>query len=248
MVSRAERMVSADWCGLLPQEASGLYALREDLRRKGERLKILKCQSIGPLTLISFSKKLDGDWFGKIRRATEIVLKGIEWQRMFFRDCCGDLLFVLDEPALGMWGELDKEQRTALRESYSYLYVRIAEAGGFLGLHCCGRFNPEFLCLPAELLSFDAMKVSMEDLTAENTRDLWREAGRRGVVLAPGVFPAAGGSSDECKKGYELSAEFRAALARIAGYNDRQILLAANCGHANASPAWLELIYSSVPR
>ena len=243
MVNRAARVLRESWSGYAPSEALGLYSLRHYLDLRGVKLPILKCQVGGPLTLVEYSRELSENWDDALQVATDICLEQIHWQITFFEGLTERLLFVIDEPALGKWNDLGERCQSRIVDAFSSIYVQVSERNCFLGLHSCCPFDHNILSLPVELYSFDALaKPGL--LSAESAQQDWQGAIRRGMVLAPGVFPACP-DSDAFEVLLQTGLKQYALLKQALPENpDRtQLLLAANCGHAGSSESWIEYLY-----
>jgi len=242
MLNRARGALSSSWKGYSPAEAAGLYALRDRLKKEKRSLPLLKCQVLGPLTFVMFVHDFDEGRDEALTLAGELCLRQIEWQQQFLAETGSALLFVLDEPALGWWNVASPDAREKLREVYSTLCVGLSERRLYLGLHACSAFHPGFLNLPLDLLSFDAgpdfaRKLFQQDLAANLSA-----AAARGLVLAPGVFPAFIESDLETFHQEGLS-RFESLKALFSPDGDAVALLSASCGHAGASLEWLDTLY-----
>ena len=247
ILSRAERVLSEQWAGYAPSEALGLYSMKHYLRERGIVLPLLKCQATGPLSVLEYSRALSGrNWEEAIDTAVAVCLRQIEWQMQFFEGLCESLLFVIDEPALVKWRELDEGRQARIIEAYSTIYVSVSERGGFTGIHSCCEFSRDLLAFPIDLYSFDASSIDPALMCGSAPREGWEGALRHGMILAPGVFPAVLEShyEEHIECGLAIYGEIWRALTPSLPENRRQLLLAANCGHGTASLEWVTALYA----
>ena len=244
-LNRAERSLAPGWSGYLRSEAGGLYALAEALRAMSYRPQVIKCQLLGPLTFALHARGLPGGFEERLNIALERCARQIEWQQAFLGPSADRLLFVADEPGFAAWNGIKERERALVREAYSYLYVRVAELPGFLGMHCCAAFQPALLGLALDLLSFDAWDGPAEKIFAPDLRPLWREALDRGLTAVPGVFPAL--CRDDFRqarqRGEEIHQRILGIFADLNPGRDAPSMCSAACGHAGASVEWVEFLY-----
>jgi len=249
-LSRSVRALDTSWFGYEASEASGLFALRKKLERSDFRPALLKCHVLGPLTFLKHFQNPSSNFSQAVRPALEGCLKQIEWQMSFLSDFKLPLLFVLDEPELSRFNELSFVEKERLREAYTYLYVSVSERGGYLGVHNCGTFEIEALCLPFDLISFDAIGDAQLLEEAITTAE-WSRAIERGLVVVPGVFPALRDKDflETKLRGEALYAKWRKFVEEKSGptnvlqARNTGLLCSANCGHANSSLEWVEELF-----
>jgi hypothetical protein len=253
MVNKAKRAGLDSWAGYTEEEASGLYELHKRLRDERSKLPLIKLHALGPLSHMQYTRppapvdQQSGITFepDSPQRALQACLKQIEWQVKFLEDRAEQFLCVLDDPGLDIWPRLSEQQRGDILTAYSYLYVRIAELGGFLGLHSCTFFHHDLLRLPAELLSFDLVRRGVPEVFSEGTLPLWLDVLARGVVLAPGIAPGVNTEKPKTEL-MQAGARWSAIQELFAGKPqvlNRQFLMSANCGHVTAQPAWIKALY-----
>lgn len=134
-------------------------------------------------------------------------------------------------------------KRAELRDAYSFLHAAVSELRCFLGIHTCSAFSTEFLEFPFELISFDLLSTGSETVFADQNLGAWQSALRRGVVIAPGTYPACIDSDPVLALNAGRSL-FNAAQASIQALRPEALVLqSATCGHAGASNRWLQALY-----
>src|SRR5690606_29534277 len=157
--------------------------------------------------------------------------------------CASRLLFFVDEPALRHWDRQDPALRDALREAYSYLCVHLGEAGHYFGVHTCAPFHEELLSLPFEAYAFELLEDSPGSAEEEESLS---EALRAGKVLVLGAYPAVCDSAFErhLTEGDARVARFLHVFREEWMSRPSQFLWSAQCGHAQAPLAWLDVLYA----
>jgi hypothetical protein len=142
--------------------ASGLYALREELNRRGTRLGAVKGQALGPvslgLTLTDEHKRL----ILYNDALSDAILKACvgkaAWQVRFLKDLADSVVLFIDEPYLVSFGSayvnITRDQViTMLNE----VIGKIHELGGLAGIHCCGNTDWSVVAdTEVDIINFDA--------------------------------------------------------------------------------------------
>lgn len=193
-LDQAGQAFRASCWGLDPEDAQGLYALREAIGAEKDAAagrRGVKGQVTGPLSLgLSVT-----DGSGRALLYEEDLMDGVaqalalraRWQRLFLEALAPDVVVVVDEPYLGTFGSAFFPYRPETVLGYLETFDRTL--GGTWGVHCCSNTDWEFLLAsPARLVSFDA--YSYGDRIA-----LYPEALRRflaaGKIMAWGVVPTS---------------------------------------------------------
>lgn len=244
ILPKAMRAFEKDWEGYREDEASGLYALREELAGQRRKLPIIKCQLPGPLTALIYGRRQVEVRAFELEEAAQACLKVIVWQAGFLSEVADRLLFVIDEPGIFHSPPLSVAQRRLVAETFSYLFVAVHERGHFLGLHCCDSFEAGLLELPFDLLSFDALSRGLGVFFTESAALAWKSALRNGLLAVPGTFPAVVMRDHEAarRRGIEIHQDFCLRLRELA-CSEAELLMSADCGHAGASLEWVERLY-----
>jgi len=245
MLARSEKALASDWDGYTPEEASGLYEIRKALADRNKSLPILKCQLMGPLTHALFSDHLSGNLLDRLQVTIGACIKQIEWQREFLAELDTQLLFVLDEPGLIEWKNIDEQIKQKIRDVYSYIFVQVGEGRSYLGLHFCSAFDVEFLKFPFELLSFDVLEQGFGKIFPKANRYNWSDIVTRRVVIVPGVAQSAlkEGFKEEISLANLLNKKIVNYLKKISNTKASNVLWSASCGHADGSAGWLDALY-----
>lgn len=254
MLARSDRAARSSWNGYSKEEAAGLYALREALEAGVFRPSLLKCQVMGPCSYLLFGDPQLENLKTSLGSAIESCVRQIEWQCDFLQAVPASertpLFFLLDEPGLVNWPNFSDEDRQALEEFYSYLYVTVAERGAYLGIHTCSGFSFDFFRFPFDLLSFDVLHHGLEQLFGPENAEQWRGALRPGFILAPGVYQSAPDENfaDEVALGKErahLISDYLSDLGLPEFRSQEQLIFSSTCGHAFSRLEWLEALYGS---
>lgn len=241
MMARAARALHASWNGCSREEASALFALAERARHDGFRFPLFKVQVVGPLTTALYAMDPAEPLARRVRHATESCVRQAEWFGGFARGFADGLLVTFDEPGYARWDDLSSTDRRITLEAVSYLYVTLQELGIHTALHTCAAFQPFLLDLPLELLSFDG--IGFLELLWANSEVLEATHGAmaRGMVLAPGVFPAVPRRGIEAE--HLMGQQRLGALRRLLNPAEGMLLIAADCGFAGAPQEWVELVH-----
>lgn len=266
ILPRSLRVASSDWEGYEKDEASCFFEIQSSLSMSDIKYPILKTHLLGPLSRAYLLHERLAEYKDSFGYALESALmqtaRELEYQVGILGPLVGRLLVVLDEPSLHSWPHMEEQHRGAAADAMSYLYVRSAELGAFLGIHTCGVFQSDFLDFPLDLLSFDLLACDLKEISTKQFK--WKDALRRGMLLVPGVFPAVLGSSESKENALIegmsrldsfleiVDAKARKQEKAMSGFEagvafqldlPSQILWSANCGHAGADPGWLESLY-----
>jgi hypothetical protein len=178
-------------------------------------------------------------------------LRQVLWQAQFVSEFADNFLVVLDEPALTFWPQLSESDRAIICDVYEQILKKIPSKGVFVGVHSCKTISPEILDVPFDLYSFEwTMPEDNTELLAQS----FMNAISRGAVLAPGVVPAVWESDPNLGivEGGQGAQRVQAWFSAIAGSDAfgkkldgaPNVLWAATCGHAFASPSWVTALYT----
>jgi len=175
------------------EAAPGIYLFRK--RVGNRRPRVVKGQISGPLTVLTGIQDADARWAYYDERIRDAAVKLItlkaRWQTRFLRECGGQPLVVVDEPAFGHLGSsafIAVSPQTAVADLAEIL-GGIRQEGGWPGVHVCANADWGTLLLPdLRVLSFDAFSY-FERLAL--FRSQVREFLRGGGILAWGIVPTS---------------------------------------------------------
>jgi hypothetical protein len=222
------------------QYAQGLYALRDALKRRGLRLKTVKGQAVGPvslgLTLTDEHKKL----ILYNEPLADAILKACvgkaAWQMMFLKELADSVVLFIDEPYLVSFGSayvnISRDQVVAMLNE---MIGKVHELGGLAGIHCCGNTDWSVLAdTDVDIINFDAYGYSdgIQLYPGKIEEFLLRGPDK---YLAWGIVPTA---VDEVAAATpeQLVARLRTAQKRLAGVGvagdlvEERTLLTPACG------------------
>lgn len=240
MLSRAEGANRINWIGYQPRQASGFFELLSQIRQSNSRLEIVKGQLAGPLTLAQAGRSLD---LSCLRQAVAQTQRQLMWQFKELQTVAAAVLLVLDEPALSLLGGLGDGVREYLLDAYRELKGFLNSEAGFLGVHFCCEPEPSFTELDFDLYSFDLSETSVADASNMFETGPWSALLQSGKAIIPGIVPAVTRQHTQALERAKELFEKLSSYFRDSGQAS-PLLIAAGCGHANASRQWLELVYT----
>ncbi len=231
---------------LTPTEASGFYALLAALSQQpAEQPAFVKGQVVGPVTLATIVKGLDGKAILFDYELMQAVTRGLAlkaaWQMAKIRQAGRQPVIFFDEPSLTGLGsaflQISREEVISLLSEVISIAKEFGEA--YFGVHCCGNTDWSVLLeTPIDILSFDSYEF-FDNLTLYD-RAL-QQFLKRGGYLAWGLVPTSPTAPLETVDA--LWAKFTHQVQTLLDRGlDRQMLLSQSiltpaCGQGYLTPA-----------
>ncbi len=249
MLERAKKAQDNGSKGYGESEAAGLFALKNKLCAASARLPLLKGQVAGPLTCLRLLGQTSS--VNRLEEFAEVALRQVLWQAQFVSEFADNFLVVLDEPALTFWPQLSESDRAIICDVYEQILKKLQSKGVFVGVHSCKSISPEILDVSFDLYSFE---WTMPEENVELLAQSFLNASSRGAVFAPGVVPAVWGNEPNLGilEGAQAAQRVQAWFSEVSSPYDfgselkggLNVLWAATCGHAFASPSWVTALYT----
>ncbi|WP_449244046.1 hypothetical protein [Desulfobacca acetoxidans] len=234
-----------DRFGLSPDEASGFYALLEELPASGGGgPEYVKGQIVGPITFATIVKGADGKAILFDQELTQAVTQGLAlkaaWQAAKIRETGRRAIIFFDEPSLSGFGSafmpISREEVIRL---LTETITSARQAGPIcFGIHCCGNTDWSMLLeTPIDILSFESYEYfATLKLYVKALKDFLA----RGGYLAWGLVPTSPTAPIETEAA--LWQRFESQIRELAdlGMDERlvlsQSLLTPACGLGYLSP------------
>jgi len=176
--------------------AAGIYVLEKHLP-EFKRIKALKGQIVGPITLAANLKDAEGTAALFNTTYNDAVIKLLclkaQWQIAFLSKFKLPVIIFADEPYLSCMGSaFATVSRDTIVDSFNELFRSIQSQGAMAGIHCCGNTDWDMvLSTELDILSFDAF-IFMDKVLAYST--YIREFVERGGILSWGIAPTTADS------------------------------------------------------
>ena len=227
--------------GLSPETAPGFFAFEQALKNGDFPCAVaVKAQTEGPVTLTHcvFSQgaplAVEIEWF---EQAAAFLARQAVWQIERLQPLGLPIVFVFDEPALGLMGRTDSFFLAAdtIKRGIDSMLNAVRDAGALAGIHCCSPPPLRFLSeLHIDYLSFDASLVANGYDWFTLVRAVLENSGFLAFGLVPAFF------SNEEKKDLDHPDQHWLRLATISAELEavaRRTIVTTTCGLGNISPA-----------
>jgi hypothetical protein len=186
---------------ITPKHSRGIYALENNLKKRGGKLPFVKVHTTGPcsfaLTVVDENKR--AIYYNEEFR--DVVVKALamkcRWQIQKFAPYAEKIICFIDEPILSAFGS--STYISVKREDVVALIHELVDAihadGGIAGVHCCGNTDWSILIdAGVDMINFDAYEYG-------ETIALYPEAMKaflgKGGLLAWGIVPTSVKIRDE---------------------------------------------------
>lgn len=175
------------------EHCPGFFRFLHHLENHRIQTEALKGQIVGPLTLLTCIKDMDGPPLFSHKQlhqcVTRLLALKAKWQVRQLSPYCKKVMIFIDEPMLFALGKpmMPEISSRDFLGMYAEIFQQIRSAGGLCGIHVCGSTDwAMVLATGVDIISFDAFHYHRELLSLRE--EIWHFI-NHGGILAFGIIP-----------------------------------------------------------